>query len=149
MGDGAREGEELLVAGMTREEAPLHVGEAAVRTPGVRFVGPLPRNEYRALLRRAHVFVTAPRREDHGLAQLEALADGAQLVTARAPGPTSHSGGPALDPRLVTGDLATGLREALDAPRPGYRDAAMDLLAPLRRDASTPWWTSVYPGPLA
>ena len=40
-------------------------------------------SEYRALLRRARVFVCAPRREDYGIAQLEALADGCQLVTTR------------------------------------------------------------------
>ena len=147
-GTARREGEELLVAGMTREEAPLHVGEAAVRTPGVRFVGPLPRNEYRALLRRAHVFVTAPRREDHGLAQLEALADGAQLVTAPAPGPYVALGmARALDPRLVTGDLATGLREALDAPGPATATPRWTCSHRCVATQSTPWWTSVYSRP--
>ena len=43
--------------------------------------------EYRALLRRARVFVCAPRREDYGIAQLEALADGCMLVSTPAPGP--------------------------------------------------------------
>ena len=43
--------------------------------------------EYRSLLRRARLYVTAPRREDYGLAQLEALADGCVLVTAPARGP--------------------------------------------------------------
>ena len=57
---------------------------------------------YRALLRRARVFATAPRREDYGLAQLEALADGCVLVTTAAPGP--YAALPlarALDGRLV------------------------------------------------
>ena len=54
---------------------------------GVRFTGMLPRAEYRALLRRARVFVCAPRREDYGIAQLEALADGCVLVTTPSPGP--------------------------------------------------------------
>ena len=76
-----REGEELVVVGMTRREVPLHVGSDAASTPGVRYMGTLPREEYRDLLRRARVFATAPRREDYGIAQLEALADGAQLVT--------------------------------------------------------------------
>ena len=54
---------------------------------GVRDAGAGPPAEFRALLRRARVYVTAPRREDYGLAQLEALADGALLVTTPAPGP--------------------------------------------------------------
>ena len=43
---------------------------------GVRFAGRLAAAEFRALLRRARVFVAAPAREDYGIAQLEALADG-------------------------------------------------------------------------
>ena len=103
--------EELLVAGLDGEDEP-----------GVRYLGMVPRDEYRALLRRARVFVTAPRREDYGIAQLEALADGCQLVTNEAPGP--YAALPlarALDPRLV-GD-ALDIRTALDDPRPGGRAA--------------------------
>ena len=115
-----REGEELVVAGL---EGPA--GE------GVRFTGMLPRGEYRALLRRARVFVTAPRREDYGIAQLEALADGCALVTTPSPGP--YAALPlarALDPRLVTTDLAAALRAALDAPAPGYAGRAAEALRP-------------------
>ena len=54
---------------------------------GSVLAGRLAAAEYRALLRRARVFVTAPRREDYGIAQLEALADGCALVTTPAPGP--------------------------------------------------------------
>ena len=54
---------------------------------GVRNAGGCARQDYRALVRRARVFVTAPRREDYGIAQLEALADGCALVTTAAPGP--------------------------------------------------------------
>jgi hypothetical protein len=57
-----RPGETLVVAGL-----------AGGDEPGVRYAGPLPRAAYRALLRRARVFLTAPRREDYGIAQLEAL----------------------------------------------------------------------------
>ena len=92
--------------------------------------------EHRALLRRARVYVTAPRREDYGLAQLEALADGALLVTTPAPGP--YAALPlarALDPRLVGDDLAAGLRAALDDPAPGYAERALAALAPFRRAA--------------
>jgi hypothetical protein len=115
-----RDGEELVVAG---------TGER-VDAPGVRSAGRLAPEAYRALLRRARVFVTAPRREDYGLAQLEALADGCVLVTTPAPGP--YAALPiarALDPRLVTDDLGPALRAALDAPLPGYADAASRALA--------------------
>jgi glycosyltransferase involved in cell wall biosynthesis len=114
-----REGEELVVAGLAG-------GPAA---PGVRYAGLLGRDDYRALLRRARVFVTAPRREDHGLAQLEALADGCLLVTTAAPGPyVALPLARALDGRLVGDDLARALRIALDEPRAGYAEEAQGLL---------------------
>jgi glycosyltransferase involved in cell wall biosynthesis len=91
---------------------------------------------YRALLRRARVFVTAPRREDYGVAQLEALADGCVLVTTAAPGPYAALAlARALDPRLVAGDLAPALRTALDDPAPDYATRALRAIAPYRRDA--------------
>ena len=101
-----REGEELLVAG----------ADLRIDAPGVRIAGALAPAEYRALLRRARVFVTAPRREDYGIAQLEALADGCRLVTTAAPGP--YAALPiarALDPRLVVEADAAGLGPALRA----------------------------------
>jgi len=123
-----RDGEELVVAGTD------HVARAA----GVRNAGRLAPAAYRALLRRARVFVTAPRREDYGIAQLEALADGCALVTTPAPGP--YAALPlarALDPRLVTSadGLGPALRAALDDPAPGYAERARDALAPFRRRA--------------
>jgi glycosyltransferase involved in cell wall biosynthesis len=120
-----RPDEELVVAGIGA--APLD---------GVRFTGLLSRADFRALLRRARVYVTAPRREDYGLTQLEALADGCQLVTTPAPGP--YAALPIareLDARLVTDDLAAGLRAALDDPRPDYVDRARSALVPFRRGA--------------
>jgi glycosyltransferase involved in cell wall biosynthesis len=119
-------GEDLVVTGTDR----------VPRAEGVRAAGALAPAEYRALLRRARVFVTAPRREDYGLAQLEALADGCQLVTTAAPGP--YAALPlarALDPRLVTGDLARALRTALDDPVPDYAARALEALGPYRREA--------------
>jgi glycosyltransferase involved in cell wall biosynthesis len=89
----------------------------------------VPREEYRALLRRARVFVTAPRREDYGIAQLEALADGCVLVTSPSPGP--YAALPlarALDPRLVSDELA--IRTALDDPVPDYAERAAAALEP-------------------
>ena len=121
-----RDGEELVVAGT----------DARVDAPGVRVAGRLAPSAYRALLRRARVFVTAPRREDYGLAQLEALADGCLLVTTRAPGPYAALPiAERLDPRLVGDDLAGAVRAALDAPRPGYASDAAAALAPFSEAA--------------
>ena len=119
--------EELVVAGTDGVEAE----------PGVRSVGRLAPDAYRALLRRARVFVTAPRREDYGIAQLEALADGCILVTTPAPGAYPALGlARTLDARLVGDDLAAALRAALDDPLPGYAERAAEMLAPFRRDAA-------------
>ncbi|MGZ4270709.1 MAG: glycosyltransferase [Solirubrobacteraceae bacterium] len=122
-----RDGEELVVCGTDR--VPAH--------PGVRATGQLEPAAYRALLRRARVYVTAPRREDYGVAQLEALADGCVLVTTDAPGP--YAALPlarALDPRLRGDDLAGALRTALDDPAPGYAERALAAIAPSRRAAA-------------
>ncbi|MDP2712173.1 MAG: glycosyltransferase [Solirubrobacteraceae bacterium] len=127
-----RSAEELVVAG-----ADLRIDAA-----GVRVVGVLSPDAYRPLLRRARVFVTAPRREDYGIAQLEALADGCRLVTTAAPGPyAALQLARALDPRLVVDAaddaeaLAAALRAALDAPADdGYASRARDALAPFRQD---------------
>jgi hypothetical protein len=128
--------EELLVAGASAEalERAVPVGRDQ---DGVRVVGALAPQDYRALLRRARVFVCAPRREDYGIAQLEALADGAQLVTTPAPGP--YAALPIareLDPRLVGEDLAGALRVALDDPLPDYASRARRALAPFSREAA-------------
>ena len=93
-------------------------------------------DEARALLRRARVFLAAPRREDHGIVQLEALADGCALVTTPSPGP--YAALPIarqLDPRLVTDALPRAIRSALDDPSPGYRERAAAALAPFAREA--------------
>lgn len=132
-GDGAR----LLVAGVDAAELRrqgFELGE------GVEVVGALPREEYRALVRRARVFVCAPRREDYGVAQLEALADGCMLVTTPAPGPYAALPIAAtLDARLVGEDLVAGLRAALietGADAAGdYAARAQAALAPFGRGA--------------
>ncbi|MGP0049763.1 MAG: glycosyltransferase [Solirubrobacteraceae bacterium] len=123
-----RGGETLVVAGLDRSSAPA----------GVRFAGRLAPAQYRELVRRARVFVAAPRREDFGIAALEALADGCRLVTTPSPGPY-----PALrlarelDPRLVADELAPAIRTALDDPAPGYGERASELMAPFSRAAVT------------
>ena len=127
--------DELIVAGAPAGDL---TGAGLMREgePGVRVLGALSPEEYRALLRRARVFVCAPRREDYGLAQLEALADGCQLVTTPAPGP--YAALPiarALDARLVGEDLTRSLRTALEDPLPSYAAAARAALAPFGREA--------------
>ena len=115
-----REGETLVVAGVS-----------GTAEDGVRYTGMIAAEDYRALLRRARVFVTAPRWEDYGLAQLEALADGCVLVTNEGPGP--YAALPLareLDSRLVGEALAGALRVALDDPLDGYAERAAALLAP-------------------
>ncbi|MDP9377773.1 MAG: glycosyltransferase [Actinomycetota bacterium] len=134
--EAQRPGERLLVAGITADAAARALGPARVATPQVSFTGPLAHDAYRALLRRCRVFLTAPRREDYGIAQLEALADGCQLVTVEAPGP--YAALPLarrLDSRLVGDDLGRALRLALDDPRPGYAEQAREELKPWRRSA--------------
>ncbi len=124
--------EQLVIAG----------ADLRIDAPGVRVAGRLEPQNYRALLRRSRVFVTAPRREDYGIAQLEALADGCVLVTTAAPGPYAALAlARALDPRLVVGDdgggpgLATALRLALDDAPANYAERAARAIAPFARAA--------------
>jgi Glycosyl transferases group 1 len=126
-----REGEELVVAGLRGPDRE-----------GVRYAGTLEPAEYRALLRRARVYVTAPRREDYGIAQLEALADGARVVTTPAPGPYAalpllrRDGlGWVAEPDAEA--LGGAVRAALDDPRDDavYAEDALDAIAGFRRDA--------------
>jgi hypothetical protein len=126
-----RDGEELVIAGL--------------RGPGcegVRYTGTLEHDAFRALLRRTKVYVTAPRREDYGIAQLEALADGARVVTTPSPGPYAalpllrRDGlGWVAEPDATT--LGPALRAALDDPTDDaiYAERALDAIAPFRRAA--------------
>jgi Glycosyl transferases group 1 len=121
-----RPDETLLVAGQPAGS----LGEGAEGT------GLLAPQDYRALLRRARIFVAAPRHEDYGIAQLEALADGCRLVTTPGGGPyPARELAHALDPGLVSDDLAAAIRAALDAPADDYAERAAALLAPYRRAA--------------
>jgi hypothetical protein len=125
---------ELVVAGASVEELAL-AGFRVNAESGVRIVGALPSPEYRGLLRRARVFVCAPRREDYGIAQLEALADGCLLVTTPAPGP--YAALPVareLDGRLVNNNLKEALRVAFTDPKEDYARHAHGALAPFSRD---------------
>jgi hypothetical protein len=118
-----RPGETLVVAGQSGR-----LGEGA---EGAGLLAPA---EYRALLRRARAFVAAPLREDHGIAQLEALADGCRLVTTPAAGAyPALALARRLDARCVGDDLAAAIRAALDAPPDDYAQRAATLLAPYRQ----------------
>lgn len=125
-----RPGERLAIAGIDRVGLRANGMEAHDEQTDV--VGTLAQRDYRALLRRARVFVCAPRREEYGLAQLEALAEGCRLVTTPAPGgyvalPIAR----ALDARLVGEDLGAALRCALDASAgDDYPARAAGLVAP-------------------
>lgn len=117
-----RDDERLLVAG-------LDPSRLASPGPGVELVGKLEPERYRDLLGRSKSFLCAPRREDYGIAQLEALADGCQLVTAAAPGGYEALRlARELDARLVGNDLAGAIRTALDDPKPDYAARAAVLL---------------------
>jgi len=124
----ARRGDEQLVVAGT-DSLPPH-------TKGVELAGRLKPDDYRALLRRARVFVAAPLREDYGIAPLEALADGCMLVTTPSPGPyPALQLARELDPRLVSDELVPAIRAALDDPLPGYSERAGELLEPFTRAA--------------
>ena len=124
-----RDGEELVVAGLSGPDRE-----------GVRYTGTLEHEAFRALLRRAKVYVTAPRREDYGIAQLEALADGARVVTTPSPGPYAALAllrrdglGWVAEPDAAA--LGGALRAALDDPTDDaiYAERALDAIAPFRR----------------
>ena len=119
----ARRGDEtLVVTGLDGFDPP----------PGVRSTGRIARERFRELLRRSRVFAAAPRREEYGIAALEALADGCRLVSTPSPGPyPARDIARALDHRLVTDDLAAAIRTALDTPADGYAARAAELLAPV------------------
>ncbi len=130
------EDDELVIAGASTAQLEL-ARLLAPGEPGVRVVGALGAEEFRALLRRARVFVCAPRREDYGIVQLEALADGCQLVTTPAPGP--YAALPIareLDARLVGDDLLPALLAALEQPRADYAARAHAALQPFTRAAA-------------
>jgi hypothetical protein len=127
--------DELVLAGASAQELERE-GFSVGAEDGVRVAGALPAGEYRALVRRARVFVCAPRREDYGVAQLEALADGCVLVTTPSPGP--YAALPiarALDGRLASEDLIGALHAGLFEPSVGYAERANQALAPFTRDA--------------
>jgi hypothetical protein len=124
--DAARcDDEQLVVTGIKRPDRD-----------GVHFAGRLAPAEFRVLLRRARAFVAAPAREDYGIAPLEALADGCVLATTPAAGPyPALDIARAIDPRLVSEDLAAAIRTALDDAPADFGACAAEALEPFRPDA--------------
>lgn len=135
----ALRGWRLVVAGIDERQARRFLGERAVAVPdGVEWAGRLEPAPFRELLRRSEVFLSASRFENYGLAQLEALADGALLVSVGSAGPSVALGvARRLNGGLVSEDLsASGLADALRAAavldeqeRVGYRERATELVS--------------------
>lgn len=134
-------GARLTIGGCDRETGVAWLARRGVAEPaGVEWAGSLPRDQWLERVGHARVFVNASRREDHGLAQLEALALGTPLVTVPSPGayealPIARR----LAPELVAADvsaaaLATALRAGLALNDPSYGERAATALAPYRRE---------------
>jgi hypothetical protein len=141
----ALEDARLLVFGVEPDRAIAHLQRVGVPLPaGVEFLGKTPPGEFRAALRRARAYVGGARWEDFGMAPLEALADGALLVTVPSGGPfEALATARRLAPELVadavaTEPLAAALRAAFALPDDrvaSYRAEAANLIAPFRPEA--------------
>jgi hypothetical protein len=135
----------LEVFGVERDAALAHLQRTATPVPdGVRFHGKTPPEQFRGALRRSRAYLGGARWEDYGLAPLEALADGALLVTVPSGGPFEALAlARELAPELVSHEidaegLATALRTAFELPEDrlrGYRSSAAALLERFRPEA--------------
>jgi len=137
----AAPGERLTIGGCDRATGVAWLARQGVaEPPGIEWAGELPRDAWLERVAAARVFVNASRREDHGLAQLEALALGTPLVTVPSPGayealPIARR----LAPGLVAADmsaaaLATAITAGLTMRDPTYAVRAAVALEPYRRD---------------
>jgi hypothetical protein len=139
-------GVRLLIAGIPPERAGAFLARRGVSLPpDAELIGMVPQPEFRGLLSRARVYISAAEWEDFGIAPLEALDRGAALVCAPAGGPfPALALGRALAPEFVAGDRSAGsLAKALEAAfaAPGerladYRIAARAELESYRPEAS-------------
>ena len=117
-----RDGEELSIAGLRRRPADRRRAR----------VGSLERSAYRALLRRARVYLAAPAPRgvrDRPARGARRRRDARQQRDRGAATPRSGRRAPPT-PRLIGRDLAGAIRTALDDPRPGYAAALAPLLEP-------------------
>ncbi len=142
--NAARPGVRLVIAGCDPDHGRAWLRRRGIEPPeSVEWAGMLPREAWLERVARARLFVNASRREDYGIAQLEALALGTPLVTVPSPG--SYEALPIarrLAPSLVAADgspaaLATAITAGLDldeAERADYDRRAVAELAPYRRE---------------
>jgi hypothetical protein len=143
--EAALEDARLLVFGVEPDRAIAHLRRVGVSLPArVEFLGKTPPAEFRAALRRARAYVGGARWEDFGMAPLEALADGAPLVTVPSAGPfEALAMARRLAPELVAEavapePLAAALRAAFAlVPREveRYGAEAARLIEPFRPEA--------------
>jgi Glycosyl transferases group 1 len=139
------EGARLAVFGIDPARGAAHLARAGVPEPaGLEWRGMASGTEFRAALRGAWAMVAAARWEDFGQAPLEALAEGALLVTGPSAGALEALGpARALAPELVARDLSPGALAgclhrafAFDERRADeYRRAARERLLPYGREA--------------
>jgi hypothetical protein len=138
-------GARLDVFGVEREPAAAYLARTGVPLQeNVQFHGKTPPERFRAALRSSLAYVGGARWEDYGQAPLEALADGALLVTVPSGGPFEALAlARQLAPELVASEvaaapLASALRAAFELPDErlaGYRARAATLLEPFRPEA--------------
>jgi glycosyltransferase involved in cell wall biosynthesis len=106
---GGPEGWRLVVTGIDAETGRRFLRSRGSNPPrDIEWAGTLAPERHSELLGRASIFLSASRYEDYGLAQLEALAQGALLVTCPSDGrfEALHIQRE-LDPRLVAADCSS------------------------------------------
>lgn len=131
-------GHRLLITGISRDAGMGFLAERGIAEPEhTDWLGLVSPDEFRALTRRAAVYLAASTYEDYGIAQLEALADGALLVTVPSQGPfAALPAARRLAPALVADEhsgeaLGRALSNALrlsDDERRRYRRDAGELV---------------------
>lgn len=130
----------LTIVGISEDQAAKYLEPLAVTIPrSVFFEGYVSPDRMTSLMKRCSVYLSAPRFEDFGMAQLEALACGMLLVTS-VPFLGYDAGRLAkdLDARLVVPDatvpeLIKATMRAIhysDKQREAYQLSAADLVAP-------------------
>jgi glycosyl transferase family 1 len=113
---GAPDGWRLVVTGIGADSGRRFLRQRGVAaSPDVEWAGDLEPARHLDLLGRASLFLSASRYEDYGLAQLEALAQGALLVTCPSGGRFEALAiQRELDPRLIAADcISESLARAL------------------------------------
>ena len=134
----------LVVTGIEPEPGREYLRRhGSTEPPWTEWAGMMDEDHHRALIGRAEVYLSASRIEEYGVAQLEALAAGALLVTTPSEGPYEALAlARRLDPALVATErtpaaLADALRAAIALPEPAraeYRRRAAELVAPYSRE---------------